>query len=81
LHAKYDKSRPETVSLAHTPRQRVARRIYCTVAAIFSTTLLRAVFSLMNGIGSQGFKDRNVACDDCDAECMRNVYVVMAKYL
>jgi hypothetical protein len=35
----------------------------------------------MNGIGSQGFKDRNVAYDDCDAECMRNVYVVMAKYL
>ncbi len=60
---------------------RLARRIYCTVAAIFSTMLLRAVFSFLNGIGSQGFKDRKVGCDDCDADCLDNVYVVMAKYL
>ena len=81
MHKKYVKSRSEIASRAHAPRQMLARRIYCTVTVIFSTTLLRAVFSLMNGIGSQGFKDRNVACDDCDAECMKNVYVVMAKYL
>jgi hypothetical protein len=71
----------KSVSLTQFFSQNLARRLYSTVTAVFLTFLLRAVFCLFNGIGSLGFKDRNVSCDDCDLECMNNVYVVMAKYL
>jgi hypothetical protein len=61
--------------------QRIARRLYSTVAAVFFTFLLRAAFCLVNTIGSAAYSSRVVECDVCDVNCLGGVYVPIAEYL
>ena len=55
--------------------KRLRRQIVSTIAVVFVTFLLRAVFSFMNAF-ADGFQNVSAACPACDGAC-HNVYTLI----